>query len=117
VGARILNKEIIPQIGEFPISSVNNRVLKNLVTTMAKRGLSGKTIGNYLQVPKMVVASVMDDDGNQLYPREWNHEFMDLPLVEESKQNKPTFSSEVTTGLARWRKPKERMLFILCGRC
>ena len=112
---RILNKEINPEIGDLPISSVNNGVLKKLVTMMVERGLSGKTIGNYLQVPKMVVASVMDDDGNQLYPRKWNHEFMDIPLVEKSKQNKPSFSSEVMTGLAKWRYPQQRMLFILCG--
>jgi hypothetical protein len=63
----------------------------------------------------MVVASVVDDDGSELYPRDWNHEFMDVPLVEKSKQNTPSFSSEVLTGLARWKNPKTRMLFILCG--
>ena len=111
---RILNKEIIPQIGQCPIAVVNNGVLKKLVALMAKRGLSGKAIENYLRVPKMVVASVLDDDGNQVYPRKWNHEFMDVPLV-RSKQNTPTFSSEVMTGLAKWKSPKERMLFILCS--
>ena len=70
---------------------------------------------NNLQVPKMVVASVVDDDGNQVYPRKWNHEFMDVPLVKKSKQNTPSFSSEIMAGLAKWKKPKERMLFVLCG--
>jgi len=82
---------------------------------MVDKGLSAKTIENYIQVPKMVVASVVDDDGNQVYPRKWNHEFMDMPLVEKSKQNRPSFSSDVMTGLAKWRKPQQRMLFILCG--
>ena len=112
---RILNKEINPQLGEQPISVVNNGVLKKLVALMSGKGLSGKTIENYLQVPKMVVASVVDDDGSQVYPRKWNHEFMDVPLVEKSKQNTPSFSSVVMTGLAKWKKPKERMLFILGG--
>ena len=112
---RILNKEINPEIGDCPIANVNNGVLKKLVTLMADKGMSGKTIENYLQVPKMVVASVVDGDGNQVYPRKWNHEFMDVPLVEKSKQNTPSFSSEVMTGLAKWKKPKERMLFVLCG--
>ncbi|MGD0414572.1 MAG: hypothetical protein ABSA80_04400 [Terriglobales bacterium] len=74
---RILNKDINPEIGDYPISNVNNGVLKKLVALMVDKGLSGKTIENYLQVPKMVVASVVDDDGNQVYPRKWNHEFMD----------------------------------------
>ena len=40
---------------------------------------------------------------------------MDVPLVEKSRQNTPSFSSEIVTGLAKWKKPKERMLFVLCG--
>ena len=35
--------------------------------------------------------------------------------VEEEKQNTPTFSSEVMTGLASWKKKREQMIFILCG--
>jgi len=112
---RILNKDINPEIGDYPISNVNNGVLKKLVAIMADKGLSGRTIENYLQVPKMVVGSVVDDEGNQVYPRKWNHEFMDMPLVEKSKQNTPSFSSEIMAGLAKWKKPKERMLFVLCG--
>jgi integrase len=86
-----------------------------VVAVMVDKGLSAKTIENYIQVAKMVVASVVDDDGNQVYPRQWNHEFMDMPLVEKLKQNRPSFSSDVMTGLAKWRKPQQRMLFILCG--
>ena len=49
----------------------------------------------------MVVASVLDEDGNQVYPRKWNHDFIDMPIVEESEQNRPSFSSEIMTGLAK----------------
>jgi integrase len=63
----------------------------------------------------MVVTSAVDDDGNQIHTRKWNHEFIDMPVVEKSKQNTPSFSSDVMTGLARWRKLRERMVFVLCG--
>lgn len=111
----VVNNWVIPEIGDWPICDVSNGVLKILGTKMVEHNLSAKTIENYLQVPKMVVASVVDDDGNQVYPRKWNHEFMDIPLVEKAKQNTPTFSAEVMTGLANWKKPRESMLFILCG--
>jgi len=58
---------------------------------------------------------VADEQGEEIYPRKWNHEFIDLPLVEKDKQNTPSFSSEVMTGLARWKKKRERMIFVLCG--
>ena len=107
-----MNNWINPNIGDCPVSDVNNGVLKRLVAAMLKKGLSPKTIENYVQVPKIVIASVEDDDGNQIYPRKWNHVFIDMPIVEGSKQNRPSFSSEVMTGLAKYRKPRERMVFI-----
>jgi hypothetical protein len=63
--------------------------------------LSPKTIDNYVPVVKMVVASTVDEQGEEIYPRTWNHEFIDLPVVEKDKQNTPSFSSAVMTGLAR----------------
>lgn len=74
-------------------------MLKKLVSIMSTAGLSAKTIKNYLDVPKAVVASVMDDDGNQVYPRKWNNDFIDIPVVEPSEQNRPSFSPEIIPGL------------------
>jgi integrase len=63
----------------------------------------------------MVVASVTHDDGNQVYPRKWNHEFIDMPIVEQSEQNRPSLSPEIMTRLAIYRHPREQMLFVLAG--
>jgi hypothetical protein len=93
----------------------NSTVLKSLVAKMVDGGLSPKSIDTYSQVVKMVVASAVNDEGEEIYPRKWNHEFIDMPVVEEERQNTPTFSSEVMTGLASWKKKRERMIFILCG--
>ena len=112
---RTLKNWIIPNIGDCPVGDVNNGVLKKLVAVMAKQGLSPKTIENYIQVPKMIVASVLDEDGNQVYPRKWNHDFIDMPIVEPSEQNRPSFSSEIMTGLAKHRYPREQMLFVVAG--
>ena len=52
------------------MSEVNNRALKALVAKMSNGGLSPKTItGNYVPVVKMVVASAVDEQGEQIYPR------------------------------------------------
>jgi integrase len=104
-----------PSIGDLPLSEVNNAVLRQLVAKMSKEGLSPKSIDNYAQVVKMVVASAVDKEGEQIHPRRWNHEFVDLPVVEKAKQNTPCFSCEVMTGLAEWKYKRERMVFILCG--
>jgi integrase len=110
---RTLNNWINPHIGDCPVSEVNNGVLKGLVVIMSKAGLFAKSIENYILVPKMVVASVLDEDGNQVHPRKWNHDFIDMPIVEESEQNRPSFSSEIMAGLAKYHRPREQMVFIV----
>jgi len=64
---------------------------------------------------RVVVASALNSEGEELYPRKWNHEFVDMPIVEKGKQNTPSFSADVMSGLSKWKYARERMLFVLCG--
>ena len=65
------------QIGEMPLTSVNNLAVKELIAKMAsevkkdKPRFSAKTISNYVQVVKMVVASAVNDKGEEIYPVKW----------------------------------------------
>jgi hypothetical protein len=110
-----LRKWLNPALGELPISEVNNSAVKRLVAAMSEGGLSAKSISNYVQVVKMVVASVVDGEGEEIYPRNWNHVFIDMPVVDKTKQNTPGFSTEIMTGLAAWKYRRERVLFVVGG--
>jgi integrase len=83
---------INPKVGNMPLSSVNNLALRDLVSQMTEAQFQPKTIWNYSQVVKMVVASAIGDDGEPMYPRKWNHEFIDLPDVTD--QRTPCFTAE-----------------------
>jgi integrase len=111
----VLDNWLNPNLGDIPLAQVNNGAVKRLVATMCERDLSPKTITSYIQVVKAVVASAVNEDGEELYPRKWNAEFIDLPIVDESQQNTPSFSAEVMSGLAKWKARQPQMLFILCG--
>jgi hypothetical protein len=45
------------------------------------------------EMVKMVVASALNEDGEQLFPRTWNRDFIDLPEIRSQRQ--PTFSEGV----------------------
>ena len=81
---------LIPNIGDMPLSQVDNKTVKGLVAKLAEAKLAPKTIVDIVAVAKMVVASARDDNGKRLYPREWNHEFIDLPVVKSKDQDTPT---------------------------
>jgi hypothetical protein len=80
---------------------------------MTEAGLSPKMVNNVVQVVTRVVASAVNEDGEQLYPRTWNREFMDLPQIVNQRQ--PAFSGETMTGIVAASAGRELMLFTLLG--
>jgi len=109
-----LEKWLNPNIGPMPLDTIKNLALKNLGIKMVEGGLGQSAIRSYTNVVKMVVASAVNEEGEELYPRKWNHSFIDLPRIRNPKQ--PSFNGEVVTSIvAGARKPKYRLLFALCG--
>jgi len=105
-----------PNIGDMPLDAVNNLAMKQLVAKMVASGeLGPKSIGNYTQIVKAVVASAVNEEGEQIHPRKWNHEFIDMPVIDKKKQKTPSFAGEVVTGIVRLATGLYRMLFILCA--
>jgi hypothetical protein len=72
------------------IGEINNRILKEIVEKMAKQ-LAASSIRDCANIVKAVVAAAIDENGEQLFPRKWNDEYIDAPLVE--KQNQPSTTS------------------------
>ncbi len=84
-----------PNIGHMPLDNVKNLSLKNLGIKMVEGGLGESAIRSYTNVVKMVVASAVNEEGEELYPRKWNHSFIDLPRTRNPKQ--PSFAGAVVT--------------------
>jgi len=106
-----LNKWIYPNLGDLPLSSINNLVVKDFVTKMNEAGKSAKMINNVIQVVKLVVASAVNENGEAVHPRTWNHEFMDLPEIKNQRQ--PAHSSETMTAIVVGSEGREQMLYVL----
>jgi integrase len=85
-----LDRWILPNIGEVRLADVGNATLKSLIDKMTKAGLAPKSIITHSRVVKMVVASATNTEGEELYPRKWNHDFIGLPIVDPTTQNRPT---------------------------
>jgi integrase len=62
----------------------------------------------------MVVASAVDEEGDTLFPRKWNHDFIDLPEDRNPKQ--PSLTGDLVTAIASTPKRKiYRMFYTLCA--
>jgi integrase len=112
--AYALENWINVNIGDLPLQSINNAALKNLVNKMNEGGLSPKSISNYAQIVKVVMKSVRDEKGQRLFNVQWDHEYIDMPVVKNQRQ--PSFTGEVVTGILRQtEEEKYRVLFALCA--
>jgi len=100
-------------IGDVPLSEIGNGTLRLLVARLAKKKLAPTTIRNIVRVVMLVKASVVDDEGNELYPTKWNHRFIDMPVVDESKQRKPSFLGEQVGELVKAARGRMQMAAIL----
>jgi integrase len=108
-------RRLNPMIGEMKLADINNGALKQLVQQLDDEKLSAKTINELVAVVKQVVGSVVDQDGNKVYRREWNHNFMDLPVV--SNQNQPCVTyRDVERCIKDAASDQERVLYcVLAG--
>jgi Site-specific recombinase XerD len=103
-------------IGNKALADIKNEVAKQLVIRMREANLADKTIVNYFQVVKAVVASAVSNEGEQLYPRNWNFHFIGLPVIDEKKQRKPSLSAlEVEQILGRAKGRYKVLLALLAG--
>ncbi len=85
-----LNKWILPLFGDKRLSQIENGVVRNFIQKLSEAGLSAASITSIFNVVKLIVASATDENGNQLFPRQWNHEFCDIPVVNPANQDAPT---------------------------
>jgi integrase len=53
----------------------------------------------------------VDDNGEPIFPRRWNHDFIDMPVVENQRQ--PTFSAETVTSIVKNAGGQEQFLYAL----
>jgi integrase len=109
-----LNAWLLPHLGEKLLAEVSNKTVRELVEKMSAANLSAKTIVNYIQVVRLVIASAVDEEGQEIYPRKWNHDFIQLPVVCKKKQHRPTVTeSDLADILSRTSERKYVVLFAL----
>jgi integrase len=116
VWASNLNKWILPILGDMALSEVGNAAMKQFVDKCTVAELAPKSIVSYCAVVKLVVASAVNEEGEKIYKRTWNHEFIGLPIVDNSKLRRPTLTAnEVTTVISNANERYAVLFALLAG--
>jgi hypothetical protein len=94
---------------------VNNLALKGFVEHLAAASLAPASIRDYTNIVKAVVASAIDENGEEKFPRKWNEEFIDAPIV--TKQRQPTSTCQGITDMLAFASGQYRVLYALLAGC
>ena len=97
-----------PGFGSLPLESIDSEHLRQLVERIG--GKSPHTINLTVRVVKSVVSSAVDERGNQLFARNWNHSHIDLPPVTSLNEKEVLKAEEVEAAIAA--APKKMKMFI-----
>lgn len=79
--------------------------------------LAEKSIVEYVRITRSIVASAVDDEGEQLFPRQWNHDFMRLPIVDKAKQRRTKVTDKEVAAIIAKAKPKYGLMYALMAGC
>jgi integrase len=105
-------------ISDLAIADFGNGEARKLILRMKAMTpkLSNKTIVTYFQTVQNVIASIEKEDGDKMYPRDWNLVFIGLPKIDTRKQNKPAFdTSEIEMILSKAKAPYRTLYALLAG--
>jgi integrase len=108
-----LDNWLLPNLADKPLADVTNSVLRDLIGKLTHAGLAPASIIGHVQVVKLVVASAVDDEGEQLYPHKWNHDFIELPIVRKEEQHRPTVTATEVEEILASTKRRYAVLFAL----
>jgi len=97
------------------LADVNSRVMKELAEKLTAANLSAATIRDYLNNSKVVVASATDENGEELFPRRWNAEFIDAPPIRDQRQ--PSTNAEGMIAIVGTATGQYQMLRALLAGC
>ena len=108
-----MDKWIYPFFEGYLLADVNNMAMKGFVDHMSK--LSAATIRDYSNIVKAVVASAIDETGEPLFPRTWNEEFIDAPIIRHQRQ--PSTTTDGVTKILEAAEGQYCVLYALLAGC
>jgi integrase len=108
-----LDKWILPAIGKLPLAHVDNLSVRPLIEKMSSSGLKPRTVNKYMEHVKQVVESLKGPNGEPIHNRKWDAETMDLPIVQDAEQKRPSLKAKTVSELIQASGGQEQALYVL----
>jgi hypothetical protein len=95
------------------LADIHIPAMKEPVEHLGK--LAPSTIRDYTNIVKAIVASAINGKGEELFPRMWNEELIDAPIVKH--QNQPSTDRKGMEAILAAAEGQYRVLYALLAGC
>lgn len=108
-----LARWIYPALGHLELGQIDHETVKPFVASLCANDLSAASVNKILTVVKMVVKSAVSPKGERLYPRAWDSEFLDVPVICRADQHAPIVTLEDISTALRGAQGRDKALYAL----
>jgi len=108
-----LDAHILPEFAYISTHLIENGCMRDFIAALSKKNLSASTINQIFNVAAAVIASETDSNGNEMNPRKWNHDFIDLPIVSKTDTRAEIVTPEQIEAAIAEADPTLRSLIVL----
>ena len=87
-----ITKWILPAVGDQDLETFGNGAMKDFIQTLSTKKMAPASVNHIVTIVKLIVSSAVTPEGDPLYPRIWNNDFLDLPDI--GPQKSPMLTQE-----------------------
>jgi integrase len=110
-----VNSRIIPALGSIEVRKIGVAVLREFIEGLHADQLSPKTQNEIAATVKAIIGNCKNSEQEPLYPRQWNNEDLDLPVVDHTRQRTPIVAAEEIESAMANSEDRFAVLFALCA--
>jgi len=90
-----IRNHINPTIGALEVETFQNKQLKEFAEALVAKALAPKTCHEMVGVVQQIIKSAQDENGNSLFVRNWNREFILENVSDIRDQHQPVCTKEM----------------------
>jgi integrase len=110
-----LDAHILSFFHDKDLHLIENGVVKQFIAHLSLKNLAPTTVNQIFNLVTAVIASDVDLNGNQKCPRTWNHDFIDLPVVNKDCNAPIVTPEQINTSLLQASGQLQAMLVLLAA--
>jgi hypothetical protein len=100
-----VSNHVNPLIGDLEVETFQSKQLREFAEAVVAKNLAPKTVHELVNTVQQIIKSAQDENGNSLYVRNWNRDFILENVPDVRDQHQPICTEEMIKDALHLRPP------------